>query len=1195
MMRLRPISDGVRRPAPPSTGGNTVPAPSWVRTTLALALLCQGLCGATASPSLESTRQHWSFQPLKRPAKPTVVQKSWPRTDLDPFILARLEQAGSTPLAAADKQTLIRRATFDVLGLPPTTEEVRSFLADDSPEAFAKVVDRLLDSPHYGEHWGRHWLDVVRYADTAGETADYPVPVAWRYRNYVIQAFNTDKPYDEFLREQIAGDILGQQGPRDRYRERITATGYLAISRRFGFDSENYHHLTIQDTIDNLGQTALGLTLGCARCHDHKYDPVSMADYYGLYGIFDSSRYAFPGSEQKQRYRAMAPLMPPEEAQASWTKFDERVASLLRKLERNKQPGAPGVLRSLADMDGDFEMQAIAAGGSRGVLVAPWVYEGAISVTREAQSPLGNLYPLGKAGVSLPSGTNHYAFGQSIYPSRTHEQGGRLHFNVDFRVAAPDSKLPGRHRIWLGSRTVRPSTTSAAHGEPHPDQASTPQVSPDSPAFELFISATTLALRHTEPRQPSSLRVEPADWHNLQLTLDLGGRTVSGRLCNGTNEVPIPTQPFLTTWNGSLNFIEISSESATTPATPPLDVDNIGIRETPIPSIVEAKSANTGVGEPTVAALEAEIVRRSGMDGGFEFQSPDTPPARPWHPGPKSLVKITKAAQSPYTHLFPAGKLGLYLPGGEAYNGFGQTLTNTWKASTTDRVRVAFDFRTHSPVAAEGTWRMYVGHGAGPGPALELFFNDRQFYPRNGDSRTALRRLTTNTWYHVQVELQLASKTYRGWIGTPSDRTEFQGSLATAWDGVLDYTFIDSYGHIGGNKPAVEVDNYVIREEPLPGWDASAVAQLAHADERDTIQQLKRRLEALNLDLENARKELNATLAEGPGEMTYAVVEATPRNARIHLRGEQDKLGAEVPRGFLKILGGDVIPEQANGSGRLELAGWVTRPENPLTPRVMANRIWQYHFGRGLVSTPNDFGLRGQPPSHPELLDYLAMWFLESGWSIKAMHRLIMNSATYQQRAAVGPNELYAGYTRQRLSAESLRDSILKASGELDETPGEGHPFPTPIGWGFSQHGPFSGTYDHNRRSIYLMTQRIKRHPFLALFDGADPNGSTPTRSISTVPTQALYFMNDPFVHDKARKLAERLQRSTPAQAEQVKLAFQWTLGRPPAAEEGADAADFLEAYRTELRLQSEAEAQTTALAAFARTLFASNEFLHID
>ena len=245
---------------------------AWVKT---------GAVWPATTAKFEMAR-HWSFEPIRDVAPPVVQDKPWVKSTIDQFICAKQESAGVRPALVADKLTLIRRATFDLTGLPPTPEEVLAFEKDVSPQAFETVVDRLLKSPAYGERWGRHWLDVVRYADTAGETADYPVPLAWRYRNYVIDAFNNDKPYDEFLREQIAGDVLAQvtrsvsEGESekaadtpspslthrvtsaDRYAERATATGYLAISRRFGFDSENYHHLTIQDTIDTLGQTVLG-------------------------------------------------------------------------------------------------------------------------------------------------------------------------------------------------------------------------------------------------------------------------------------------------------------------------------------------------------------------------------------------------------------------------------------------------------------------------------------------------------------------------------------------------------------------------------------------------------------------------------------------------------------------------------------------------------------------------------------------------------------------------------------------------------------------------------------------------------------------------------------------------------------------------------------------------------------------------
>ncbi len=209
-------------------------------------------------------RQFWSFQPLGPGAPPEVHDVSWLRTPIDRFILARLEAARLKPVGPADKRTLIRRATFDLTGLPPTPDDVEAFVADGSPDAFAKVVDRLLTSPAYGERWGRHWLDVVRYADTAGETADFPVREAYRYRNYVLASFKSDKPFDRFVREQIAGDLYANEGPPEQYEDLVAATGFIAVSRRFGFDSENYQYLTIQDTIDTLGQAVLGLSLGCA-------------------------------------------------------------------------------------------------------------------------------------------------------------------------------------------------------------------------------------------------------------------------------------------------------------------------------------------------------------------------------------------------------------------------------------------------------------------------------------------------------------------------------------------------------------------------------------------------------------------------------------------------------------------------------------------------------------------------------------------------------------------------------------------------------------------------------------------------------------------------------------------------------------------------------------------------------------------
>ena len=211
------------------------------------------------------------------------------------------------------------------------------------------------------------------------------------------------------------------------------------------------------------------------------------------------------------------------------------------------------------------------------------------------------------------------------------------------------------------------------------------------------------------------------------------------------------------------------------------------------------------------------------------------------------------------------------------------------------------------------------------------------------------------------------------------------------------------------------------------------------------------------------------------------------------------------------------------------------------------------------------------------------------------MHRLIMLSATYQQASVGNSGDWYAGFSRRRLEAEEIRDAILAVSGELDPIPGREHPFPSPVSWGFSQHGPFTAVYEHDKRSVYLMTQRLKRHPFLALFDGADPNASTPERLGTTVPTQALFFLNDPFVHTKAEKWAGRLQTSSPVEARQVEQAWLGALGRLPTVAEQAEAAGFLAAYRTELVSSRRDNPGKLALAAYLRSLFGSNEFLHVD
>lgn len=1160
-----------------------------------------------STEKFEATR-HWAFQPIRNLDAPQVTDVEWSKNSIDPFIRARQETAGVKAAPLAGKKTLIRRATFDLTGLPPTPEEVADFEQDNTPDAYARLIDRLLASPHYGERWGRHWLDVVRYADTAGETADYPVPLAWKYRNYVIDAFNADKPYDQFLREQIAGDILAGQHPSENFAEQVAATGYLAISRRFGFDSENYHHLTIQDTIDTLGQSVMGLSLGCVRCHDHKFDPITMHDYYAMYGIFDSSRYAFPGSEQKQRFRAMVPLVPARKAIPEWREFDHRVASLTSLLVKQKQPVPSAILRSLHDMDGDFELQAPAAGGSNGVLVPPWVYSGQIAVTNAAQSPFQNLYAGGRVGASIVSGSGAYRIAQAIHPHRDASNCNNLWVNLDFRVSPTQTPSAGVHEFRIGGY-------------------------PSSPAVVVTISSEAIAVQSVDHSEKIAA-VTPGQWQNLQLAIDLPSRnySISVSSIDSTGAVHADSSriglPLNLQWSGVINFTELLHNDHDSNAAPGIEFDNLGIQEQSLATASTISTRTADADTVDAADLSKQLQELVGLGGDYETQTQDTPPASPWNAGPNSVVKISSRSQSPYRNIFPTGSHGVFMPNRGEYDGFGLTLPVIWKSEETEILHTCFDFNCAEIAAGgDGSWRYYVGHGPGNSAAIELYMNGAEFFRRSGDARDVVSALTVGQWYQVQVTLNLKTRTYQGTISTRSPatpeliiQTPFSGDVSTGWDGQIDYSFIDSYGHLGGVRPALDVDNYEISTKPYPAFDANPVDTtnpelIARREKAAAIQQ---QLSTLKEEAQRAGQELNSLLTDGPFPMAYGMAEGTPHDVHIQKRGEPSQPGDLVPRGLIASLGGTSLPAELPGSGRLQLAEWLTSPEHPLTARVMVNRLWQYHFGRGLVKTPNDFGVRGLPPTHPELLDHLATKFMQSGWSLKSMHRLIMLSRTYQlatetetgsetgsdalaqQRVdpdlqTLDPVDLYVHFQRRRLSAEEIRDSILQVSGQLDTSRGEGHPFPSPVSWGFSQHGPFIAVYDHNLRSVYLMTQRLKRHPFLALFDGSDPNASTADRLGTTVPTQALFFLNDAFVHAKAEAWATKLSTDGLSESQQIDLAWRQAFNRAATTEEQIMAAEYLAAAREELTALNSNDLNQRALASWLRTLLGSNEFLHVD
>ncbi len=837
--------------------------------------------------TLNEAESWWSFQPL-----PTA-DPSPSSADIDAFIQQRLTANAVAPAPIADKRTLIRRATFDLTGLPPTPEEVDAFLADESMDAFANVVERLLASPQYGVHWGRHWLDVVRYADTAGENTDRPLSHAWRYRNWVFDAFNRDMRYDNFVRWQIAGDIVCSDADDSQRSEGIVATGYLAIARRFGHDIDKDMYLTIEDVIDNVGKNFLGLTTGCARCHDHKYDPITAEDYYALYGIFESTRFAFPGCEPIGQPRDMVPLFSPQRVEAIMQPWREQNV----KVEAEKKRRAE--LTSAAQ-------QAInGAAAERTQLLASAVVEEGQSVNFDVKKIVVRKGEVIQLTVS--PGGNHGA-DSTLVEWIIRESGGA-------------------ERVWNTADLVHRLTEQ----NPHPDRDT---------AQWCFIEVT--------PDGPSFL-VEKAD--------SIDGNSALKKWSNGDT--------------------------------------------------------------PSVFVNSADQ---------------------------RMMVWTTLQAESFFLHPGPS-----------------------------------------HPVAV--AWICpFDGEVAVTGRVVDV-------HPAKLDG--------------VSFELQhIAAPDY--------------GPAMVA----LGRTLMDN----------------VVEVEPVP------VIPVA-----------------------------------------YAVVEATAKNARFQQRGDPEKLSDEVPRRWLTVFGGDALSADSKGSsGREDLAEWIVR--SPLAARVMTNRIWEWHFGRGLAPSSNDFGARGEQPSDAELLDWLTAQFVEGGFSVKSMHRLIMSTAAYQRAsiaaaAADSDNRLLAHFTRRRLTAEEMRDSLLAVSSQIDLLPAEAHPFPEESTWGYTQHNPFNAVYETNKRSAYLMVQRQRRHPFLSLFDGADPNATTAARQTTTVPTQALYFLNDPFFHAQAAALAETVL-GKPDDETRLKEIYRKLFGRQPTQAEQERAQNFLRNY------PGEAMEKWSAM---SRILLASNEFIHVD
>ncbi len=790
---------------------------------------------------------------------PDIEDKSWVQNPIDAFVRAKLEENGLTPTPAAPKLTLLRRAKFDLHGLPPTLDEIEEFLSDTAPGAFAQLVDRLLASPRYGERWGRHWLDVARYADSTGLDEDLYLPEAWRYRDYVIDAFNDDVPYDRFIVEQVAGDLLAPATAHVAGGREIVATGFLALGPKPVAQQDKVRMVydVLDEQIDTLTKAFLGLTVSCARCHDHKFDPITTRDYYSLVSIFASTR-NFVDVEPKVSEIYFAPLVSQDDFQ--------RYRRSQREIE---------VKRKLLE-------------ATEEIAVAAYVRD-----------------------QLLPRFADYMVAARRLY------QGGE---DLE-RVAREQTLNQGILKRWVDYLT---------------------------PAGDF--------------------RPYLEDWR----------RADTAAINRLAGEYRAMYQEVQTRWSRQL------------------------------------KAWKDAVGR---AAFKGEKL-----------------PDKPSLEGPESVF-----------------------------------------SGEDDKAR---------------------------------FFAEVTYY-----------------------------------LDTPFGKPSIRGPFA----------FPDEE-----------------RDSLLP---PAVVASLS----------------ALRKEIQN----LEQSAPPAP-PMACAVAEGERVDQRVLLRGDPRSLGDLAPKQFPVVLAGDRQPAIARGSGRKELAEWLTRPDHALTSRVMVNRIWQWHFGEGLVRTPNNFGTTGETPTHAELLDSLAVRFVRTGWSIKAMHRLIMLSNTYRMSSLRAPqavekdpdNRLLSRFNRRRLSVEEMRDSFLAVSGALDLTMGgkietklKGDAYPE------LEPGRI------RRRSVYFPLIRNKLPSVLRLFDFVDPTASTARRTETNIAPQALFMMNSDFIHAQSRTLAESLLASNRDEAVRMERAYWMTLGRKPEPQE----AEAMLAYVHNYPEPGDSDHVIDAWQSLCRMIMASNEFHYVE
>lgn len=895
-------------------------------------------------------KPHWSFIKPDKPRLPKPVLAGWARMPIDNFILERLEKAKLSPSTEASREDLIRRASFDLTGLPPTLAEIDAFVADKSPDAYPNLIDRLLQSPAYGERMASEWMDVSRYADSDGYLDDKHRDFS-PWRDWVISAFNRNIPYNRFVTMQLAGDLLP-----DRTKETILATAFNRLHKKSseaGIVFEEYRVEYNADRVQTLGQGILGLSVQCARCHDHKYDPISQEAYYKMFGLFNSTNETGSPVYGPDQTPGPALLLTTKENEELLRFFDRKIIGLTNQLASSKDNPGDQLSKWL---NSGMPSEKLLDQKIRESLVAYYPFE---KVTRAAD---------GK--TVMPNAVNPKQLAQCNEIILKPGVKGNAYFVSDYNSIKLGNNIGWHERtepfsveLWINPNTIYPDAGIFYHCEDL-------RLGYKGYSLRLANNKLQFIIAHSYPQnaiQVSTLAPVPVKkWTKVTMTYDGSSKAAGTR-------------------------IYVNGE----PAKTVVDVDNL------YKGILYEKDIHT-----------------------YGFQG------------------------------FMIGQRNLLIP---------------FKDGGIDELRIYDKALT----------------------ALEILYN------HNPEKAAGMLKAQVSPDQQAMVK-----DFYNAYFNAKA--LSLRDSLKSSMD--------------GQNKLINSIPELMVMGD-LP----------------------------------------------------------QPRPTYVLARGAYNVPGKQVTPGALDA----VMPFEGKfPQNRLGLARWLFDKNNPLTARVFVNRIWQMHFGNGIVRSSADFGNQGNLPSHPELLDWLAVDFMDSGWNIKRLHKLIMLSATYRQTSRTTPellekdpdNILLARGARFRFTAEMIRDNSLAISGLLVRRIGGRSVYPyQPAGlwdelsdkvWRYKyQQEPGEGLY---RRSLYTIWKRTSPPPSMLIFDAPERGECVAKRRSTSTPLQALVLLNDPQYVEASRVLAEKvLHECKSGGVNATSLAFRLIAGRNPDRMEQKILADF---YTEELK-----------------------------